>query len=72
MAALIFNPFSAPLFCGIVFLTESNVIHIIEWLLMLKLVVVLVMVEITTTVSFGMLLVWLLRKEYKHLFGASS
>jgi hypothetical protein len=71
MAALMFNPFLAPLFCGYVPLTESNVFHVIEWLLMLKLVAVLVMVEITTILSFGMLLVWLLQKEYKHLFGTS-
>jgi hypothetical protein len=46
-----------------------SVIHLIELLLMLKLVVIIVMVEIASTVSIGMLLVWLLRKEYKHLFG---
>jgi hypothetical protein len=37
----------------------------LEWLLEIK----MVMVEVASTLSFGMFLVWLLRKEFRHLFG---
>lgn len=45
-----------------------NTMHILEWFLGAK----LVMVEVASTVSFGMLLVWLLWKEYERLFGSRS
>jgi hypothetical protein len=38
--------------------------QLLEWFLQIK----VLMVEITSTVSLGMLLVWLLLKEYKRLF----
>jgi hypothetical protein len=74
MSALIFVAFPVLLFCGIVpvRIEPVSVIEIIEWLLVVKLVIVVVMAEVASTASFGMLLVWLLRKEYKHLFGVGS
>lgn len=42
----------------------GQVMRLLEWFLQVK----VVMVEIASTVSFGMLLAWLLWKEYKRLF----
>ncbi|MFL6389329.1 MAG: hypothetical protein ACJ71U_17760 [Terriglobales bacterium] len=38
--------------------------RVLEWFLQIK----VLMVEIASTISFGLLLVWLLWKEYKRLF----
>jgi hypothetical protein len=46
-----------------------NVSEIIQRLLTLKLTIAVMMAEIGSTVSFGVLLVWLLRKEYTHCAG---
>jgi hypothetical protein len=39
-------------------------VKLLEWFLQVK----VLMVEIASTVSFGMLLVWVLWREYKRLF----
>lgn len=43
--------------------------QLLEQFLWVHLVILIVMLEIATTVSFGMLLGWLLKREYKSLFG---
>jgi hypothetical protein len=43
-------------------------VKLLEWFLQVK----VVMVEIASTVSFGMLLVWVLWREYKRLFRSRS
>jgi hypothetical protein len=42
--------------------------QLLEWFLWAHLVTIVVMVEIASTVSFGMLLVWGLWREYLRLF----
>ena len=54
--------------CVLGLVLKGAVMQLLEWFLWAHLVTIVVMVEIASTVSFGMLLVWGLWREYLRLF----